>query len=50
MMGIYTVCHKPLTVPLHSPNGRQIAVQGDCETVVVGHGLCPGRGDGNMPE
>ena len=36
-VGISTVFEMPLTVPLHSPNGRHLpaikAVQGDCETV-----------------
>ena len=36
-MGISTVFQRPLTVPLHNPNGRQMpaisAVQGDCESV-----------------
>ena len=36
-MGISTILTRPLTVPLHSPCGRQMpavrAVQGDCERV-----------------
>ena len=36
-VGISTIFHRPLTVPLHSLNGRQMpairAVQGDCEWV-----------------
>ena len=36
-VGILTIFQRPLTVPLHSPDGRQLpairAVQGDCETV-----------------
>ena len=37
-VGIPTILQRPLTVPLHSPNGRLLpavrAVQGDCEIVV----------------
>ena len=36
-VGIPTIFHTPVTVPLHSPNGRQMpairVVQGDCEIV-----------------
>ena len=38
-VGISTVFQRPLTVPLHSPNGRQMpavrVVQGDCEGVYL---------------
>ena len=38
-VGIPTIFQTPVTVPLHSPNGRQMpairAVQGDCERVYV---------------
>ena len=41
LVGISTIFQKPLTVPLHSPNGRHLlairAVQGDCEIVQVSH-------------
>ena len=35
LVGITTVFHMPLTIPLHSPNGRPAirVVQGDCERV-----------------
>ena len=40
-MGITTFFLRPLTVPLNSPNGRQMpairAVQGDCERVKMEH-------------
>ena len=39
-VGISPVFQTPLTVPLHSPNGREMpvvrSVQGDCETVYAG--------------
>ena len=39
LLGISTVFRMPLTVPMHSPNTRQMhgirAVQGDCERVMV---------------
>ena len=42
-VGISTAFQTPVTVPLHSPNGRQMpavrAVQGDCERVYTGHQL-----------
>ena len=48
-VGISTDFQTPLTVPLHSPNGRQMpavrAVQGDCERVsgkCLPLGLCKG--------
>ena len=37
IVGISTIFQRPLTVPLHSPDGRHLpavrAMQGDCETV-----------------
>ena len=43
-MGIYTVLQRPLTVPLHSPNGKQMpavrAVKRDCERVYVTGDQC----------
>ena len=43
LVGIPTVFLRPLTVPLHSPNGTQMpavrAVQEDCETVFSKRGL-----------
>ena len=43
-MGIYTVLQRPLTVPLHSPNGKQMpavrALKGDCEKVCVTSDQC----------
>ena len=47
-MGISPVFQTPLTVPLHSPNGREMpvvrSVQGDCETVYAGSYLLSALG------